>query len=553
MKTHTNYLDDLNILVFAGLLFIGLVSSIPAYAELQRGKESVTELLSELDNVISHHAFYTEKRRQEIHRLTEQLSNCRNERDKLDIYSHLYTQFNSFDADSALITAQNWLTLAQKVGNEKNIRRAELSLAETFSKAGMFKEATDLTKGIQEKPVIPQLKTFFYHILRSTYGYMTEYSINPTQTTFYQRESNRFRDTILTLYPPNSLTYAIVKSGEYNEKRQPDKALALLAKFLRTNDTTIYNNAIFTYTVAETYRLKGDMENLKRFLLYSAIDDLRSGTREYLSLFHLSLLLYKEGDIERAYSYFQTCLNDAQASNSRLRIIEILRIFPEVNKAYQEQIHHQRLREHFFLAFISFLAIILLVSLGFIKRQQKRQKVLNDKLRASNNELTKAYHAVAENSRLKEEYIGRYMDQCSTYIDKLSEYRSGLIKIINTGVVKDLVAKIRSKIDLDDELKEFYANFDETFLQLFPTFVEDFNALLAPQYHIELKNPRQLNTELRIFALIRLGITDSIKIAQFLRYSVTTIYNYRTKTRNKALGNRNEFERKVMEIGKIAD
>lgn len=553
MKTHTNYLDDLNILVFAGLLFIGLVSSIPAYAELQRGKESVTELLSELDNVISHHAFYTEKRRQEIHRLTEQLSNCRNERDKLDIYSHLYTQFNSFDADSALITAQNWLTLAQKVGNEKNIRRAELSLAETFSKAGMFKEATDLTKGIQEKPVIPQLKTFFYHILRSTYGYMTEYSINPTQTTFYQRESNRFRDTILTLYPPNSLTYAIVKSGEYNEKRQPDKALALLAKFLRANDTTIYNNAIFTYTVAETYRLKGDIENLKRFLLYSAIDDLRSGTREYLSLFHLSLLLYKEGDIERAYSYFQTCLNDAQASNSRLRIIEILRIFPEVNKAYQEQIHHQRLREHFFLAFISFLAIILLVSLGFIKRQQKRQKVLNDKLRASNNELTKAYHAVAENSRLKEEYIGRYMDQCSTYIDKLSEYRSGLIKIINTGVVKDLVAKIRSKIDLDDELKEFYANFDETFLQLFPTFVEDFNALLAPQYHIELKNPRQLNTELRIFALIRLGITDSIKIAQFLRYSVTTIYNYRTKTRNKALGNRNEFERKVMEIGKITD
>lgn len=553
MRTHTAHIDDFNILVFVGLLFIGFVSSLPAYAGLQRGKESITELLGELDNVISHHTFYTEQRRQEIHRLTEQLRNSHNERDKLGIYSQLYTQFNSFDADSALITAQNWLTLAQKVGNEENIQRAELSLAETYSKAGMFKEATDLTKGIQEEPVIPQLKTFFYHILRSTYGYMMEYSINPTQTAFYQRESNRFRDTILTLYPQNSLTYAIVKSGEYNEKKLPDKSLALLVKFLQINDTTIYNNAIFTYTVAETYCLKGDLENQKRFLLYSAIDDLRSGTREYLSLFHLSLLLYKEGDIERAYTYFQTCLNDAQASNSRLRIIEILRIFPEVNKAYQEQIHHQRLREHFFLAFISLLSIILLVSLGFIKRQQKRQKVLNDKLRASNEELTKAYHAVAENSRLKEEYIGRYMDQCSTYIDKLSEYRSGLIKIINTGVVKDLVAKIRSKVDLDDELKEFYANFDETFLQLFPTFVEDFNALLASQYHIELKNPRQLNTELRIFALIRLGITDSIKIAQFLRYSVTTIYNYRTKTRNKALGNRNEFEKKVMEIGKIAD
>lgn len=547
--------NHLYIFFIKGLLAVTLTLTnvLTTTAAGKRGEESIPELLSELDNVISHHTTYTEQRRQQIRQLTERLKTTRNPADKLHVYSDLYSQFNSFDADSALITAQEWLTLARRVGNEENIRRAELSLAETYSKAGMFKEATDLTHRIQEEPVIPQLKTFFYHILRSTYGYMTEYSINPAQTAFYRGETNRFRDTILTLYPQDSQTYAIVKAGQLNENKQPDKALVLLMKFMDTNDTTLYNNAIFTYTLAETYRLKGDIENQERFLLYSAIDDLRSGTREYLSLFQLSLLLYKEGDIERAYTYFQTCLNDAQASNSRLRIIEILHIFPEVNKAYQEQIHHQRLREHLFLTFISLLSIALLIGLGFIYRQQKRQKVLNDKLRASNRELTKAYHAVTENARLKEEYIGRYMDQCSTYIDKLSEYRSGLIKIINTGIVKDLVAKIRSTVDLDDELKEFYANFDETFLQLFPTFVEDFNALLAPQYHIELKNQRQLNTELRIFALIRLGITDSVKIAQFLRYSVTTIYNYRTKTRNKALGDRNEFEKKVTQIGKIAD
>lgn len=538
-----------------GLLtaLLTLVYASATAANVQYDRESLTGLLGKLDYVISHHAQYTDRRRLHIRQLREELKKTRNPQDKLNIYSELYSQFNSFDADSALVTAQEWLTLARRTGNGEHIRRAELSLAETYSKAGMFKEATDLTQRIQHEPVIPQLKTFFYHILRSTYGYMTEYSINPAQAAFYRSESNRFRDTILTLYPANSLTWAIVKAGELNEKKQMDKALALLLKFAEGKDTTIYDNAIFTYILAETYRMKGDTENQKRFLLYSAIDDLRSGTREYLSLFQLSRLLYKEGDIERAYTYFQTCLDDARASNSRLRLIEILRIFPEVNKAYQAQIRHQRLREHLFLAFISLLSVALLIGLGFIYRQQKRQKILNDKLRASNEELTKAYHAVAENARLKEEYIGRYMDQCSTYIDKLSEYRSGLIKIINTGVVKDLIARIRSKVELDDELKEFYANFDETFLQLFPTFVEDFNALIEPKYHIELKNPHQLNTELRIFALIRLGITDSVKIAQFLRYSVTTIYNYRTKTRNKALGNRNEFEKKVMEIGKIAD
>lgn len=531
-------------------VFFNCITPLQAAQAQQDRTES---LISELDYVISRHATYINLRRKEIHRLKKQLKSARSPKEVLDTYGQLYTQYNSFDADSALLAAQDWLAAARRMNSKENILRAELSLAETYSKAGMFKEAIDLVQHIQKEPIVPQIKTLYYHILRSTYGYMTEYSINPAQANYYQREANRLRDTILTLYPRNSETFAIVQAGKWNEQHKAAAAFNLLTQFMNAKGHNVYGNAIFMYTLAETCRLRGDKESYKRYLIHSSIDDIKSGTREYLSLFRLSLLLYEEGDIERAYTYFQTCLDDAQKSNSRLRIIELIRIFPQVNKAYQEKIREQRLREHIFLLSISLLSLALIIGIGFIWRQTKRLKELNEKLRLSNEELTNACHAVAENSHLKEEYIGRYMDQCSTYIDKLSDYRSGLIKIINTGVMKDLIAKIRSTIDLDDELKEFYANFDETFLQLFPSFVEEFNALLAPQYRIELKNSRQLNTELRIFALIRLGITDSVKIAQFLRYSVTTIYNYRTKTRNKALGDRNKFEGKVMKIGKIAD
>lgn len=176
---------------------------------------------------------------------------------------------------------------------------------------------------------------------------------------------------------------------------------------------------------------------------------------------------------------------------------------------------------------------------------------LNEELHHSNSQLKEMNHTLSETNYIKEEYIGRYMDQCSTYLDKMDLYRRSLNKTAAAGKVEELYKAIKSSQFLEEELKEFYANFDMTFLQLFPNFVEEFNALLVEP--MQPKAGELLNTELRIFALIRLGITDSTKIAQFLRYSVTTIYNYRTRVRNKALGERDEFEAKVMKIGKVEE
>ena len=174
---------------------------------------------------------------------------------------------------------------------------------------------------------------------------------------------------------------------------------------------------------------------------------------------------------------------------------------------------------------------------------------LNHELSATNNQIKHTNETLVEANLIKEEYIGRYMDQCSVYIDKLDGYRRLLNKTAAAGKMQDLLNALKSKQFIEDELEFFYTNFDSTFLQLFPTFVEEFNSLLIDNEETQLKQGELLNTELRIFALIRLGIKDSVKISHFLRYSLSTIYNYRTKVKNKAIGVREDFESNVLKIG----
>lgn len=316
--------------------------------------------------------------------------------------------------------------------------------------------------------------------------------------------------------------------------------------------------------MAWAYQRLGNIDKQKENLLISSIADLQASVREYVSLRQLAVLLFQEGDIENAHEFLQIAMDDAQKCNARLRILEINDIFPIVNAAFVKKIQEQKMQQRVSIEIISLLVLFLLAAIWRIWKQLKKTseahretkeannqlKRLNAELVDFNKRLTEANHAIAENSKIKEEYIAQFMDQCSLYIEKIDAYRKSLNKLLSAGKIDDLKKVLKSTDLMDDELKAFYRNFDATFLKLFPTFVTDFNKLLISEGQIVLKKEGQLNTELRVFALIRLGITDSVKIAQFLRYSVTTIYNHRTKTRNKALGNRNELEKRVMEIGR---
>ena len=521
-------------------------------------------LLLKLDQAIKERPIYMEQKELKLVELKRQLHRQIPDEERFAILGTLLDEYRSFNTDSALHMAEEREQIAIRLGNREYIDNARMNKADVLGMTGMYKEVMDLMRNIHIDRLPVDIHPYYYHIYRTVYGLMADYAVTAYEKKLYTELTDKYRDSLLLVNKDNLLIHTLIQSDQYNVRNEYDKAIRLLTDYLALQKDYEHDVAICAYTLSESYRLKGDKEKEKEYLIVSAMADMKTAVREYISLRKLAVLLYQEGDIERAYSYVKICMEDAAACNARLRKLEILEIFPIINDAYQQKTEKQQEQMKWALVSISLLSLFLLLAIFYVYKQMKkvaaarrevidankRLKELNDELHLSNAQLKEANHSIAENSYLKEEYIGRYMDQCSVYLEKMDNYRRSLGKIAATGNVEELYKNIKSSKFIEGELKEFYTNFDNTFLQLLPNFVEDFNALLADDEQISLKAGERMNTELRIFALIRLGITDSVKIAQFLRYSVTTIYNYRTKVRNKAAGDRDLLEQEVMTIGK---
>lgn len=546
-----------------GLLWIGCslawhLSAAPS--------SSTDSLLRELDRTLASRFLYREQKAQCIDQWKEKLKRTPADTARFFVLDALLDEYRAYNTDTSLAVAREKYQVALTLPDPAYLDEARMNTADIMGTAGMYKEAIELMQTIRVADLPSRLHAYYYHIYRTVYGLMADYAVTEPEKKRYAESADHYRDSLLLVNDPQSWMYRLVKSDWYNVRNAYDQAIALLSDYADEHPD-IHTQAVCAYTLSESYRLKGQEEMRKKYLILSATADIRSAIREYISLRKLAVILYQEGDIDRAYAYLKVCMDDAVACNARLRILEILQIFPFINQAYQQKEQKRQVQMKWALGFISLLSLGLLLAIVYVCRQMKRisaarqaveeanrqLKALNEALHDSNAQLKEANRSIAENSYLKEAYIGRYMDQCSVYLEKMDRYRRSLGKIAAAGQVEDLYKQIKSTQFIQEELKDFYAHFDDTFLQLFPSFVDDFNALLAPGAQIYPKPGERMTTELRLFALIRLGITDSVKIAQFLRYSVTTIYNYRTKVRNKAAGNRDELEQLVMQIGKLKE
>lgn len=539
-------------------ILIGLLS-------VQATNSEMDSLLRRLDTAIEERPLLIEMKKVRLRELKSHYSNSLSDEERFLRLGGLLEEYRSFNADSSLAITQERLQLAQKLEHREYLDNARMNLAEVMGIAGMYKEALEQMDKVCLDSLSGYLRIYYFHNLRILYGWMADYVILSEEKIRYRKLMNIYTDSLLEhrRMEQDTLFYVLNHCQHYNQSEHYDEAIRLIKPYLEAGD--IHYKAIAAYTLSESYGLKGDTEQEKKYLAVSAIADMQTPVLEYAALPRLAVRLFREGDVERAYTYLKLCMEDAVACNARLRILEILKIFPIVNEVYQLQIQKRQRQMGWALVSISLLSLFLILAVVYVRKQMKRieqarqevenannrLKELNEELQRSNNMLKEANRSIAENSYLKEAYIGRYMDQCSVYIEKIDEYRHLLSRLAASGNVQELYKTLKSPKFIEKELKEFYAGFDDTFLQLFPTFAEDFNALLVPEERIVLKQGERMNTELRIFALIRLGITDSVKIARFLHYSVTTIYNYRTRVRNKAAGNRDELEKLVANIGKL--
>lgn len=544
------------------LIFVTIVLSGLLYA---KENKSTDALLREIDGIIKNRQTYGAEKEARIADLKKLLVEAASDEQRYGFCGRLFDEYRAYNLDSSFVYAQRKEELAHRLNKLDYLDDSAMNMAEVMGTTGMYKEALELLGKIDKKTLPDYLYGYYYHLYRTIYGLMGDYAVTEKAKKEYYRMTDLYRDSLLQINTSDSLGHALVMADKYIVHARYDEAIDMLMKYYSKPSLDDHAQAMITYTISEGYRLKGDKQGQKHYLALSAIADLKSAVKEYVSLRKLASLVYEVGDIDRAYNYLKCSLEDATLCNARLRTLEISQVFPIIDQAYQLKTKRQQQEMKVSLICISLLSVFLLVAIFFVYKQMKkvaaaRREVvdtntllqeLNEELHDSNSQLKEMNHTLSEANYIKEEYIGRYMDQCSTYLDKMDLYRRSLNKIAAAGRVEELYKAIKSSQFLDEELKEFYANFDVTFLQLFPSFVEEFNALLTEP--MQPKPGEQLNTELRIFALIRLGITDSTKIAQFLRYSVTTIYNYRTRVRNKAVGERDEFEAKVMQIGKVEE
>ncbi len=522
-------------------------------------------LLLELEQAMAMKSKYDNEKEVRIANLKALLNKAGTEPEQhFYVYDQLIEEYRTFTFDSTLHYISLSVELANSINKPELIYKADLKLARLLASSGRYLEAVDVLKRVNAVHLSKALLVDYYTDLLKVYSDLSIYTPSQENHDKYDALAKSYADSLLTLVEPESEIALSLLEKRYRDDRKIDESLEINSQRLAKVKMGTPSYSVITFERALNYRLKSDTENEKKYLILSAISDIKASVKDNASLSNLALLLHKERNIDRAHAYINFSFEDASFYNSRLRFIEISNILPVINEAYQLKNERQRQRLKRYLIIISVLSIILVFAIFYIQRQIKKLSTarnelqdvnqqlnqLNSTLSDTNQSLSKLNEELSETNHVKEHYIGNFLSICSDYIDKMEAFKNMVKKQILAGKVEELLKTTKSNKLIEEETKVFYQNFDSVFLHIFPNFVHKLNSLLSPEEQIILKKDEMLNTELRIFALIRLGINDSSNIAKLLRYSVNTIYNYRVKIKNKAI-HREDFEKQVMQIGAI--
>ena len=520
-------------------------------------------LLSVLDQAISLSQSYTSIRAGQISRLKEHLNrDSLSYEERYRLNSELYGRYRSFLCDSAIYYLSSNIKLADSHNDGIRKSSSQVALSYLLASSGMYMEAVDMLKQIERKYLGKEELIDYYNACDRVYGEAGFYTQAEDIGKMYTAQSELYKDSLYALLDPHSELFMNLKETSYRDKGDLDKALAVNNERLLKAETDSQEYALIMYNRALLYREAENRDAYMICLALSAITDVRLATKDHASLWMLAQALLDAGDLEHSYQYMNFSWSETQLYNARLRVWQSMDDLSLIGDTYRMMLQDRNAQLKFYIICVSLLSVVVLLALLFIYKQLKKLAVarenllkaneklnlLNAELKQINEDLQSTNEELAESNKIKEEYIARFLRLCSTYITQLDNFRRLVNKKISSNQVAELFKLTRSDTVQEEALRELYANFDSAFLHLFPNFVEQFNELLQENERIVPKSDEQLNTELRIFALIRLGITDSSQIAEFLRYSVNTIYNYRAKVKNKARVSREDFENLVCRI-----
>ncbi|WP_447640844.1 MULTISPECIES: DUF6377 domain-containing protein [Chitinophagaceae] len=522
-----------------------------------RAKKVEDSLLLLLDDAIGQRSFFSEQRMLRIDSLNTHLLNTTDQQERFKFFTQIFNQYKHYNLDSALLVARRKNVLANQMGNAQRQYESQMNIAEMLGKMGMYKETFDILDEIGKAGLDKNQRGYYYHLNHAMYSLLLENALSTEERQHYQQLITSYKDSLLVVNDTNTVGYKLNYNSKLLQEGRLDEAFAFMPRNYNTLGISETERGAMAYGLSEVYEKKGQFQLQKKYLTIAALTDIRGAVKSYIALRKLAVLLFQEGDLERAYLYIRCCMEDATFCKARFRMIEISEALPIIVASYDKQMKAEKHTLSKYLLLISILSVVLLICIFFIYKQlhklsvsEKWIKKANEKLTAINSELKHVNEKLLESDQVKETYIGYVFNLCSSYINKLENYRLELYKRLKAKQVEEVLKMTSSTSLATNELKEFFQNFDAVFLNIYPNFLEEFNKLLREEEQIIPKSGDILTSELRVFALMRLGISDSGKIAEFLHYSPQTVYNYTLKIKNKLAVSKEEFNTKIQQIGK---
>lgn len=499
--------------------------------------------IAELDRILENNSEIISKKEARISEMRRLLGSAQDPQSRYRVCCGLCDEYYKFDLDSALYYIYMKMSLAGELGDDELKIGATLDLAGRYLISGMYYSAKDLIESIDKSRMSPEQLGPYYQAFTTLYHNLVLVNKDSKLTAGFREQEMHYRQLSLSISKPSTLNYNTEMAEALMSEGKNAEARKLLLDYLENQEYPNQNLAIIHYWIAKTYKAEGNKDQALMHYAISARHDMAGSVRASRSIIQASVLLLDYGQPERAYRYIHRAYQDAVKADARICQEEIARFMPEITSTY-DRMNTRRIRELIYaLVLVALLLAVSVVGLLLIRSLQK--KVLK-----ANQEIKDGLVKMKEANVIKEIYMGRYMSMFSSHINGIEQYRSSIRNVAKSKDMDQIMKALRSDDFIDNQRETLYAEFDHAFLGMFPDFVSQLNSMLKEDQRIGKKlKDGQLNSELRIFALIRLGVNESSQIASFLKKSPSTIYNYRVKLRNASIYPYDEFERHVMEIG----
>ncbi|MBR5687058.1 MAG: transcriptional regulator [Prevotella sp.] len=545
------------------IFFAALSSAVFA----QRPLDSLYQCL---DEEIERFPEYVSMHEKEVALLTHELNQATDDELRYDLSFRLYDKYRAFINDSAIYYLNQCIGLAERLQQTSRAGECRSLLALRCSNAGMYDEAQEILQQIRPETLDRHALGIYYEAQNHVYNELAYYTHLEDMRVKYQEMADKYQEQLLAVVPDTFDVSFLRREMTDMTAGRYEQSKAINDEWLKHVTPGSHRYALVALYRYLEYKSVNDSTEMMYWLAESALSDVRNAVMDQGSLWELANQLMLQGNVDRSYRYITFTSDCAGRYGSRQRSWQIAPLLSAIANNYKKQSEHNSHRLQQTIIVISVMALLLLASLFYVNRQrkrlaatQKRQEKTNAMLANANellheknqelSDVNSQLHALnaqlAESNRVKEEYVGRFMRLCSIYIEKMDTFRKRVNKMMKNHEYEELYNTTRSHDSKDQQLEELFGSFDAAFLHLFPNFVEEVNQLLKPDQRLALEKDKRMNTDLRILALIRLGIDDSSKIAEFLNYSVNTIYNYRARLKSNAIVDRDDFEQCVKEAG----